>query len=151
MISFLDIFVCCQIDSDEGREREIQDRDERPSAAALWDARRAGPSQEGRSYKYRERSPSEGKWNHMTKDALHKSTVSSFKAPAVDLRWWRCAWLVGCLSGYGAAACGVSGDATGKGGAGGGAAPQGEGAQCSEGGAKRWGVETKTSVREMDI
>lgn len=49
-----------QADPDEGGEGAIQDGDERSSAAALRDARRAGPSREERGGQRPDRAPAEG-------------------------------------------------------------------------------------------
>jgi len=74
-LSFLHFCARCKADTDEGREREIEDGDERPSAAAVWDARWAGPRQEGRGDEYRKRRPSGGKGNRTNTQQLCSSST----------------------------------------------------------------------------
>lgn len=65
---------------------------------------------------------------------INSSCKSSFTGPELVILCYD-----ECLSGYGAAACGISGGVAGERGAGGGPAPPGTGAQCPEGGAQRRG------------
>lgn len=120
-----------QTDSDEGSEGANQDGDERSSAAALGDARRAGPSREGRGGPRPDAAPDEGEKRNQTSKCTIALTMVTLPCSCV------------CVTGHGAAAQRLPGDAAGEGGAGRAAAPQGEGAERAEGGAEGRGRDSR--------